>query len=208
MASPDIVLRYLALPHPIQGRGGALRCFLLAHKIKFTEQLYSFEEWGAAKAGLSEEAVKHVPFLEVDGKKYTEHIALMKMAANLAKVPLPTDPLALYAQDGIADAYAEWRGAWAKAKFSGEEGAADAYKKDLPNLLKEFETLVKKYSTGEPFICGSTPYWADTALFSIMSDNITTEFLTEDMLKEYPRLLAIYTSYKGIKEVAEWHAKK
>jgi len=182
---------------------------MLAHNIKFTENLIPIPDWGSkVKPSLAEEGVKHVPFLTIDGTKYSEHIALMKLVAGLSKVEMPTDPMALYAQDAIADAYAEWRAAWAKAKFGGDATAEAEYKQNLPAFLKEFETLIKRYGKAEPFISGPKPLWADTGLYSLMSDNITVEYLTEDTLKEYPRLLALYNAYKSIKEVAAWMEQK
>mmetsp|Transcript_217 Transcript_217/g.727 ORF Transcript_217/g.727 Transcript_217/m.727 type:complete len:210 (+) Transcript_217:62-691(+) len=207
-AVPAIELTYFALPRPIQGRGGCVRSFMLAHNIKFTEKLVSFEEWGSLKTALADEGIKHMPFLTIDGTKYAEHVALMKLVARFAKVEVPTDPIELYAQDGIADAYAEWRGAWAKAKFGGDPAAEVDYKANLPTLLKEFDTLLKRYSKTEAFISGPQPLWADTALYSLLQDNITVEYLTEEGLKEYPRLSALYTAHKSIKEVAAWMEQK
>ena len=46
-------LRYLILPAPISGRGGAVRFFLLANKIPFKEKLHALSDWPGVKASES-----------------------------------------------------------------------------------------------------------------------------------------------------------
>ena len=51
------------------------------------------------------------------------------------------------------------------------------------------------------------PLWGDTAMFSIIYDNIQTGHMAEDILKDYPNLQALYKAFGAIPAVAGWIEK-
>ncbi|CAE7624424.1 GSTP1 [Symbiodinium pilosum] len=207
-----LTLEYLALPSPISGRGGVVRFFLLANKVVFTEKLHSLADWGGSvKAKYVAEGISpagHLPLLWVgDGPACSEHISLMRLVANLTqlKTAKDADCWSLYAQDMVADAYAEWRGDWASATFGGDDAAKDTYKATIPGRLKQFEGVIAKAGLKGAFISGDLPLWGDSALFSLISDNIATGYTGVDAVKEFPLLHQICTAYAGIEAVAGWY---
>jgi len=206
--SPTIIkLEYLALPHPVSARGGAVRFFFLANKIPFSETLWAMDEWAAAKARYVKEGVSpsgHLPIVYLDGKAHSEHISSMRLVAGLAGLQAASSPKDAFAQDVVADAYVGWRAQWVQAHFEGDAEAKVAYKDSVADRLLEFEQLAKSHCTSDRFLSGDVPLWADSALFSLMSDNITTGYLTEDVLASSPRLYALYRAYRSVPEIEAW----
>ncbi|CAJ1359055.1 unnamed protein product [Effrenium voratum] len=206
-----LTLEYLALPSPISGRGGVVRFFLLANKVVFTEKLHSLEDWGGSvKAKYVAEGISpagQLPLLWVGESPNSEHISLMRLVAGLAqlKTAKEADCWSLYVQDMVADAYAEWRGAWASATFGGDAAAKETYKATVPGRLKQFEGVLAKAGLKGAFISGDLPLWGDSALFSLISDNIVTGCIGADAVKEFPLLHQICTAYAGIEAVASWY---
>eukprot|EP00439_Symbiodinium_sp_Y106_P068571 s531_g11.t1 len=204
-------LEYLALPAPISGRGGALRFFLLANKVVFSEKLHALADWGSMKAKYVAEGISpagHLPLLWVgDGPACSEHISLMRLVAGLVQLKnvKDADCWSLYTQDMIADAYTEWRSDWAAATFGSNDAAKETYKAGVLGRLKQFEGVITKAGVKGAFVSGDLPLWGDSALFSLISDNIATGYIEADAVKEFPLLFQICKAYANLEAVASWY---
>jgi len=86
--APTLKLYYF----PLAGRAEAIRMMLNYGDLKFTEQNFTFAEWGSEwKAKMTELAYGAVPVLEVDGKVLSQSSAIQHYVANLAGL-YPSDP--------------------------------------------------------------------------------------------------------------------
>ena len=50
--------------------------------------------------------------------------------------------------------------------------------------LKQFEGVLTKAGVKGAFVSGDLPLWGDSALFSLISDNIATGYIEADAVKE------------------------
>lgn len=193
----DITFKYLNFG-PIGGRGGVVRFFMLAHNLKYTEELIApGADWTAAKAKIietGENPAGTVPIVTVNGKTLTQHIAIVRELAKTTS----------YANDAIADQYQAFRDAWVSAAFMGGDKAK--FQDHALAELNVFNALYRKYAEADTYIVGDTPLWGDSALFGLMRDLILTGFITEDDIP--PRLKTMFLAYKAIPAVARWIAAK
>ena len=206
-------MHYLQLG-PVGGRGGTQRFFMLANGIPFEEKLFAVPgEWGNEKKRLietGENPCGGVPVTYVDNVHMAQHVSTCRYLARTNKLDTG-DNLKDYYQDMIADEYQGFRNLWVVKTFEASDVEKAEYKtKTLPTLLAKFDALYKKYKTADPYLSTSPdgkPLWGDTAMFSIIYDNIQTGHMTEDILKDYPNLQALYKAFGAIPAVAGWIEK-
>jgi hypothetical protein len=227
-----LVLKYLALPLGLGGRGGVLRFFLLTQDIPFTEELIQMgDDWVAEKARLvssGENPSATVPVImataneeeidDDDDKKklpaasatiLPQHIATARL---LARVHGSTsgDMYKDYVQDLVADEYQGFRDRWVAASFSSTDEEKASYRRDeLPKQLTKFDALYEKFKTHHAFLSVSSktnrPLWGDAAIFGLLRDHIITGHTTlDDLTFSYPHLSTMYESYENIPSVAKW----
>ena len=223
--SSKLVLKYLALPNSIGGRGGAQRFFLLSQDIPFVEKLFAMgDEWAAEKKRLVESGENPsatVPVIEASNKTtdddseqvvfLPQHIATARL---LAKVHQRTsgDDYQDYVQDMVADEYQGFRNKWVQIAFAASSEEKEEYCQiEQPQLLTKFNALYKQFKTHETFLsvdaANGKPLWGDAALFGLLRDLTLTGLLTLEDLKEYPELMAMYDAFEKIPAVAEWIEK-
>ena len=61
------------------------RCYMLANKMPFDEELVSFADWGAgekAKCTAEQNPAGHLPVLIVGDKSYVEHVSIARYLAR------------------------------------------------------------------------------------------------------------------------------
>ena len=221
-----LMLKYLALPFGLGGRGGVLRFFLLSQDIPFTEHLYNMgDEWTEEKRRLIESGenpsatvpiIVVMPTNEDDNNKLSsptsilpQHIATSRL---LAKVYDTTsgDTYEDYVQDLVADEYQGFRDRWVAVTFSSSDEEKEVYRNDeLPKLLTKFNGLYEQFKTHDVFLSISSktnnPLWGDAAIFGLLRDHIITGHTTFDNLKaSYPYLSMMYETYEKIPSVAKW----
>lgn len=206
-STPKLV--YLNLPLPVGGRGGTLRFFMLAHGIKFEEDLTEMKDWPAKKKELISSGINPaatVPILEVGDQILTQHVSIMRYLAHETGISSGST-YSDYVQDLVSDEYQTWRDAWVAAAFGPEEGKSKYKSETIPAKLKMFEALYSKYKTKDVFLSESPAgigLWGDTAVFTIIFDNINTEFLSKEQLGEYPCLNSLYEKYGALPQVSTW----
>lgn len=221
--SSKLVLKYLALPHSIGGRGGALRYFLLTQEIPFEEKLFAMgDEWATEKKRLvesGENPCAAVPIIEVVSSKNANDITILPQhiatARLLAKVYQRTsgDVYQDYVQDLVADEYQGFRDKWVQIALvsTSDKEKEDYCKIEQPQLLAKFNALYQQFKTHEIFLSvdatNGKPLWGDAALFGLLRDLTLTGQLTLDELNEYPALMAMYRAFEKIPAVAEWIEK-
>jgi len=201
---------YLDLPLPISARGGVLRFFMLTHSIEYEENLIPRDEWtGTMKSDYIKSGKNpcgQLPVLELEGKDLGQHIATCRLLARKLET-LSSDPFGDYAQDAVADEYQKWRNDFVGALFGSDEDKV-AYKKSLPDWLKLFEALFGKYMHGSgPYLSESPSrkgLWGDSAIFSLLWDNMQVGFATEQELQEFPKLSAMFKAYGATEGVKSW----
>jgi Glutathione S-transferase, C-terminal domain len=221
MISPTskLVLKYLALPHGIGGRGGAQRYFLLSQDIPFSEQLFAMgDEWATEKKRLaetSENPSATVPIVVAtndDEKQHSyylpQHVATARLLARIHG-KTSGDDYQDYIQDMIADEYQGFRNKWVWASFEAKENEKTEYRStDLPQQLAKFNALYRNFKTHDVFLSvhpgNQKPLWGDAALFGLLRDHILTGHMTEDELRVYPELMAMYEAFGKIPAVAAW----
>eukprot|EP00543_Licmophora_paradoxa_P004442 CAMPEP_0202444104 /NCGR_PEP_ID=MMETSP1360-20130828/3247_1 /ASSEMBLY_ACC=CAM_ASM_000848 /TAXON_ID=515479 /ORGANISM="Licmophora paradoxa, Strain CCMP2313" /LENGTH=180 /DNA_ID=CAMNT_0049059999 /DNA_START=120 /DNA_END=662 /DNA_ORIENTATION=+ len=97
MSSYEVM--YFALP----GRAEAVRVMLHAAGIDFTDTTFGFKEWPTIKPTTP---LGSVPVLKIDGKEYTQSMAMARFAAKKAGF-YPEDPLEALKVDEAIDIVAE-----------------------------------------------------------------------------------------------------
>jgi glutathione S-transferase len=214
-----LVLKYLALPNSIGGRGGAQRYFLLSQEIPFSEQLFALgDEWATEKKRIvetGENPSSTVPVIvaenEDDRVYLPQHIATARL---LARVHGKTsgDDYQDYVQDMVADEYQGFRNKWVYASFEASDEEKATYQTtEIPQQLTKFNALYQHFKTHDIFLsvnpANQNPLWGDAALFGLLRDNILTGHIAEDDLKAYPELMAMYQAYGKIPAVAAWIEK-
>eukprot|EP01064_Diplonema_japonicum_P005922 TRINITY_DN1390_c3_g1_i1.p1 TRINITY_DN1390_c3_g1~~TRINITY_DN1390_c3_g1_i1.p1 ORF type:complete len:234 (+),score=24.94 TRINITY_DN1390_c3_g1_i1:60-704(+) len=90
---PQITLHYFDLA----GGGEPVRLAFHISGIEFTDRRITFQDWPGCKA---EMPLGQVPVLEVDGKMYTQSLAILRYAGALAGLT-PSDPLVAFQNDEI-----------------------------------------------------------------------------------------------------------
>lgn len=216
--SPEskLVLKYLALPMAIGGRGGALRFFLLAQDIPFDEKLFDMAaEWPAEKERLAisgENPAATVPVVYADGKPLTQHIATARLLSTVHKRSA-LDIYENYVQDMVADEYQAFRDAWVHHAFSATDEEKATYKKEtLPKQLVKFNAMYEHNKIHDVYMSvgekTKQPLWGDAALFGLIRDNILTGLMAREDLTKYEKLEAMYSAFEKIPAVAEWIAAK
>ena len=212
-----LLLKYLALPNSIGGRGGAQRYFLLSQDIPYAEQLFEMgDAWVAEKKRLVESGENpsgSVPVIvaTVDDDKEVflpQHIASSRLLAKIHGKNSGND-YNDYVQDMVADEYQKWRTTWVDITFNADDEGKKAYReKDLPEELTKFTALYKNFKTHSVYMSvnpnNDKPLWGDAAIFGLVRDHIMTGHMTLDDLKAYPELLAMFEAYEKIPAVSEW----
>lgn len=214
-----LVLKYLALPYGIGGRGGAQRYFLLSQDIPFSEQLFAMgDEWAAEKKRLAETGENPsatVPVIVATNDDENQHCYYLPQhvatARLLARIHGKTsgDDYQDYIQDMIADEYQGFRNKWVWASFEAKENEKAEYRStDLPQQLTKFNALYRNFKTHDVFLSvnpgNQKPLWGDAAMFGLLRDHILTGHMTEDELQVYPELMALYEAFGKIPAVAAW----
>ncbi|KAL7565734.1 hypothetical protein ACA910_005427 [Epithemia clementina (nom. ined.)] len=214
MSNP-IKFRYIELGH-LSSRGGALRFFLLANDIPYEETIVSFapEAWAVEKKRLIESGENpcgSVPVVYLENNvQLSQHMAICRYVARTHQVD-SGDALKDCFQDIVADEQQGFRDLWVQKFLGTEEERAEYRKHALPEHLKKFEALYQKYKTADPYLSTSpagNPLWGDSAMFALLYDHMETGYFTEDGLKEYPSLSALYKAYVAIPAVAGWIEEK
>lgn len=212
--SSILKLKYLSIL-PFGGRGGVVRFFLLTHGVKYEEELINPQEnWADEKKRLIESGdnpAGTLPVIVVNGKYYSQHIALCRYLAKVHDLT-SGDDYKDYVQDLVADEYHTFRAALIEAAFFASDEVKAVYKKTaLVEYLTKFEALYSKYKTEVAYLSvsskNSLPLWGDAAIFGALYDNIVGKCLTLEELKRYPCLLALYNAYSEIPSVKEWIEK-
>jgi Glutathione S-transferase, C-terminal domain len=202
---------------PYGARGGVTRFFLLSQGIQFEEELIKpGDDWAAEKKRLIETGENpsgSAPILYSGkgGKGHPQHIAVSRYLARVHKLT-SGDDYKDYVQDLVADEYQGFRDQWVQVTFMGNDDDKAEYKKgDLIKHLTKFDALYNTFKTEDVYLSVSAktgePLWGDAAVFGLLRDHILTGYITNDDLKEYSNLTALYESYGSIPAVKEWMAK-
>jgi glutathione S-transferase len=213
-----LTLEYLNVA-PLAGRGGVVRFFMLIHGLDFDEKLIAMSDWGATKAEMiasKENPCGSVPILVVNDDDsvpiLTQHIALCRYLFRTKIAPNGDSATAMeeMLQDMVADEYQAWQNGWCTTLGSAEVKAA--YKAEKLSIhLALMNALYEKYATvssEHPFLSTTSrshkPLWADVAVACLVYDHFQTGLLTEDELKAYPKIDALYGAFCALAPVAAW----
>lgn len=209
----NLVLKYLALPKGLGGRGGVQRFFLLSQDIPFTEELYGMgQPWATEKERLvttGENPCAQVPVIVADGNEFLlQHIATLRFLAQVYECD-SGDAYQNYVQDLVADEYHGFRATWASMSFSATDEVKATYRLEgLPQQLTKFNALYRQFKTHDTYLSVSrktqNPLWGDAAVFGLLRDHTLMGHMSKDDLKAYPYLTAMYEAYEKIPSVAGW----
>ena len=98
MSSNKIVLTYL----PTGGRAEAIRLTFAVGGVPFTDSRVSLEQFLANQTDHSRFPTEQLPVLEVNGRKYTQAMAILRFAGKLGGL-YPFDPMEALAVDEALD---------------------------------------------------------------------------------------------------------
>jgi glutathione S-transferase len=213
-----LTLEYLNIV-PLAGRGGVVRFFMLIHGLDFDEKLIAMSDWGTTKAQMiasKENPCGSVPTLAVNDDDsvplLTQHIALCRylFRTKIASKGDTATAMEEMLQDMVADEYQGWQNGWCTTLGSAEVKAT--YKAEKLSMhLALMNALYEKYTTHspeQPFLSTTSrshnPLWADVAIAGLVYDHFQTGLLTEDELKAYPKIDALYGAFCALAPVAAW----
>uniref|UniRef100_A0A6U2GVG4 Glutathione transferase n=1 Tax=Chlamydomonas euryale TaxID=1486919 RepID=A0A6U2GVG4_9CHLO len=205
--SPSYKLYYFPLP----GRGEVVRMLFNYGGIEFTEQQFSFEEWGKEwKAKMTEAAFGQVPVLEVDGKMLSQSGAMERYIAKKVGVYPADDWEAAKVEEavGLVQDMFNTMLFSTTAKMTPEEKLAARKDMAAGPLKARLDCLVKLLSrSGGDFCVGSTLTYADFALFGALC-MLTSGFLDgvpTDALEPYPELKAFHGRFAALPAIAKMY---
>ncbi|XP_022080237.1 S-crystallin 4-like [Acanthaster planci] len=188
-----------------QGRGYAepTRMLLALAGQEFEDVRYSREEWSQHKA---EAPMQQLPYLEVDGKIIPQSRAMHGFVARefgfnganneettkidvinaiLEDIRIPLSKI-FYEQD----------------EEKKKEGLAKFYAETTPKFFKALEKMLVDNNGGDGFLVGSKISRADIFFY------VSMEFLDQNEVKKYPRLVALMERVAKDPKIAAYLAKR
>lgn len=124
---------------PVHARASPIVMMLGHQKVDFTVSTMTFEDWPAAKADKKRVPAGSLPVMDIDGKKYTESMAMMRMLGIKLGIYDPKDPVFTYHCDLILDKFSDC--VEASGKFT-QNPKDEAHKKKYCTLLEKLMGIV------------------------------------------------------------------
>jgi len=203
--APKYTLHYFNL----RARGEISRWILKYAGQEFEDKRYEFTEWPAQKPNAPDGTV---PWLEVDGKKLSQSMAIarylartFKLAGQNAWEEAEVDALIDYGIDAAKD-LSTWIGAMlAKDEKRADEIKTKYFAEGLPKYLDGFERKLRDNKNGEGFFVGDKVTWGDFAIVILLDE---LRRLNDQVLAKYPLLKAHSDRVHELKGIREWIAAR
>jgi len=195
------------------GRAEPIRMAFHYAKEDFTDIRLSGEKFYELKVAKTL-PLGQVPVLEVDNKKYTQSISILRLYCQKWGY-YPNDPEMIYAAEALVDFRWDATEPILKSIFvpDSEEKRANLksyYENVLPEKLKYLNEFYKKYSGGNGYLVGKTMTIADFVwldfYFRIFLESERKEY-GEKVLGEFPELKK-YWEERSEKDWKEYLAKR
>ncbi|XP_055338396.1 probable glutathione S-transferase 5 [Paramacrobiotus metropolitanus] len=203
--APKYTLHYFNL----RARGEISRWIFKYAGQEFEDKRYEFSEWPAQKPNAPDGTL---PWLEVDGKKLSQSMAIarylartFKLAGQNAWEEAEVDALVDFGIDAAKD-YGTWISAFlAKDTKKADEIKTKYFGEGLPKYLDGFQRKLAANKDGQGFFVGDKPTWGDFAIV-ILFDELKR--LNADFLNAYPLLKAHSDRVHELKGIKEWIAAR
>ncbi|KAG9118774.1 hypothetical protein FRC07_006540 [Ceratobasidium sp. 392] len=196
-----------------RGRGEVIRLFLEDAGIAFKDHRFAFDDYNAqVKSGeiTKLNPLKSLPVIEINGAKYAQSYALLRLwARQLGKYDGKTD-LERYYVDAITDIASDWRTKFVDSAFRakdsgfgplGDQKEIEYHKSfTVPKYTSALNTHLSTnpLSAGGPFVLGKDITYADFVVFQIAHDDNWAG------LDNNPRLKELVEAVKARPRVAEY----
>ncbi|XP_041346664.1 glutathione S-transferase-like [Gigantopelta aegis] len=170
----------------IRGRGELIRMLFVLSGKEYEDKRVQFADWPKLKPTLPGGSL---PILEIDGKVYTQSLAIAQYLAKEFKLSGKTS-LECLRVDEVVHTAEDMLQAMAKSMFEKDETKKKEMieklaKEDVPRFTKIFESFLTENKTG--FFVGNSISAADLAVYNVLESAITK--LGEAALKDSPKLL-------------------
>ncbi|DAZ93227.1 TPA: hypothetical protein N0F65_005081 [Lagenidium giganteum] len=197
--SPKIKLYYFGMP----GRGEIARLAFSFGNIPFEDARLTGEQFGALKPSLP---LGQLPAVEIDGKTFSQSIAIARYGAKLSGA-YPSDSVKALRVDMVVDTLVDVTNAIVDIKWTekNEDAKAAKTKKLLEETLPKTFTALEKMIDGK-FFAGDEITLADIALFNHLEYGIKAHFPEFDVSK-FSKLTTISAAVKAHPYIAAYLAK-
>eukprot|EP00045_Choanoeca_perplexa_P019717 m.3361 g.3361 ORF g.3361 m.3361 type:complete len:204 (-) comp5144_c0_seq1:65-676(-) len=198
--APQLKLTYL----DIEGRGMATRLAFHVGGIEFEDVRMSFPEFGAAKGSFP---LGQVPVLEVDGQVFTQSMALLRYACDLAGL-VPKDSLVSFKAQEISEVLTEVQ---YKLPFHSDEAEKKRLREEYEKTrLNKMLTFIdgKIAAANAAHAVADTVTEADLALAGFvhfMKSGFLDYFDTE-MFTQFPAITRAYDAIMALPAVKSYFA--
>ncbi|KAI8607510.1 hypothetical protein BC830DRAFT_1158634, partial [Chytriomyces sp. MP71] len=177
------VLTYFDLPN--LGRGEVVRLFLADAGIAYKDVRIPLDAtWATKKQEIiasGENPYGGLPILELDGKKYTQHIPILRfLSRKLGKYGGSTED-DVYLLDAVSDLYVDWRASWVTT-LGGDKAA---HLEKVPKYYHAIHDHLVKRGPG-PFMLGAEASYVDFAIYQILHNDGNLQ--ASDIASKFPRL--------------------
>eukprot|EP00045_Choanoeca_perplexa_P003607 m.32182 g.32182 ORF g.32182 m.32182 type:complete len:204 (-) comp12135_c0_seq4:87-698(-) len=197
---PKIILTYF----PFEARALPIRLAFHIGGIEFEDRRVSFAEFGAMRDTLP---LGQLPVLQVDGKTYTQTMAMARYACKLANLEA-TDPIELMAVHEISEVMAEClykapsHADETEKKRLREEYAGNKMKK----LLKFVDTRIAEANKVHAVTDTVTEADLSLAMIVCMLKNGTFDYVPQDYTDQFPALTRAYDALMAVPAVKAYFA--
>ena len=178
------------------GRGEVLRMLLAHAKVDYENVFYSFADLPKAKESGNLE-FGQLPVLEIDGKFYSQSIAILRFLGNKYGYN-PEEPYTAWRVDSTIDSIGDLLNAYYKATFTSNEDDKAAlwkvfYETTYPKWLTVIESRLKSNTT-QKYIVGDKMTIADFLIAAIaygtfMNEGNANKDVQLAIVEKFPVLL-------------------
>ncbi|KAK6176893.1 hypothetical protein SNE40_015106 [Patella caerulea] len=174
----------------LRGKGEIVRLCFHAAGVKFEDVRLDHDSWPENVRGREASPFGQLPYLEIDGKKFAQSIAIAQYIAREYGL-YGDNSLENLSIDGVVGLTIDYFTRWARATYGPEDAKrraelqAKVYSEDLPKFLQQLEELLIENKTG--YFVGNKLTLADLKVYTTL-ENSFQEF--PDMYTKYPQVLA------------------
>ena len=206
IAEKKMKLTYFAM----KGMGEVMRLAMVLGDIDFEDRRIEFEKFDELKeTGLL--PFGQMPVLEVDGKVYSQSLAILRYLGKLTGMYPDDFEEAMYVDEVLSAVKDICNKIFGPEPLSEKERKV-ARESFLENELDQFvgglERLAKAKSISDTWICGDAVSVADIFLYVTIGHitNGLVQFIPTDLFEKFPRLMACYREFSTLEKVVTWNS--